>query len=234
MTDVKKVLDDFVKNSDLFLASPDTFEQMSKKGLPVSKKVQSYSDYLDELFKKRREEADERVKSIPLLRETIVNAAITSLYEEFKECFVMGINGASIVMSILLLDLAAKYKLHEARKAKNDKASWKPIEDMHLGEVIKELRIHKAISEDEEQSLLAFNSQIRNNHLHYNIQKLVKDIIAEQLPSVNVETGEVTVEFNVRPAERPHLWFFAKRVLDKETLVDRTSYCINWVNKLLG
>lgn len=218
----------------MFLASPDTFEMMKEKGLPANKITQSYSDYLDELFKKRREEAEERVKQIPLLDETIANATVTSLYEEFKECFVMGINGASIVMAILLLDLSAKYKLHEARKTKNHNASWKPIEDMQLGDVIRELRILDVISNDEENSLLAFNRHIRNNYLHYNVQKLVKDIIAEQLPSVNIETGEVTVEFKVRPAERPELWFFAKRVLDKQSLIDRTSYCIGWVNKLLN
>lgn len=233
MNDVQKKIDELVKNSDLFIASPETIESMKKRGLPVKNTFQTYDEYLDELFKKRRAQATELIKHIPLLDESIANATVKSLYEEFKECFVMGINGASIVMAILLLDLSAKYKLYEVRKIKNTQASWKPIEDLLLAEVIKELRIYEAISDGEEKSLLAFNSKIRNNYLHYNIQKLVKDVIAGELPSVNVETGELTIEKNVKAAERPALWFFAKKVLDKQSVVDRTIFCIKWVNKFL-
>ena len=233
MDDIKEKLDELVKNSDLFVASPETLESMRKKGLPITSTFQTYEAYLDELFKKRKKQALELIKQIPLLDERIANATVNSLYEEFKECYVMGINGASIIMAILLLDLSAKYKLHEVRLEMNVKASWKPIEDLMLKEVINELRQYKIISEDDEESLLFFNSRIRNNYLHYNIQKLVKDVIAEELQSINVETGQVTVEKNVKAAEHPHLWFFAKKVLDKQSVIERTSFCISWVNKLL-
>lgn len=233
MDEVKKKLDELVKNSDLFVASPETLERMKQRGLPIKSTFQTYTEYLDNLFKKRRDQAEILIKDLPLLDESIANATVSSLYEEFKECFVMGINGASIILAILLLDLSAKYKLFELRKEKNPRSSWKPIEELMLKEVIEELGQYKAISEEEEKSLLSFNSKIRNNYLHYNIQKLVKDVIASKLPSVDVVTGEIVIENDVRAAERPHLWFFAKKILDKESIVDRTSFCIGWTNKLL-
>lgn len=58
-------------------------------------------------------------------------------------------------------------------------------------------------------------------------------MILDELKGVNVETGEVTIQRNVRPADKPFLWFSAKRVLDKNTVVDRVTFCIRWVNKLL-
>ena len=234
MDDVQKKLDELVKNSDLFLASPDTIQHLQEKGLPIKSVTQTYSEYLDELFKKRRAQADEIINDLPLIDESIANATVQSLYEEFKESFLMGINGAAIVLAILLLDLSAKYRLYEERLKKNPKASWTPIEEMLLGEVIRELRVHEAITETEETALLSFNSKIRNNYLHYNIKKLVKGIIAEELRGVNVKTGEEIIERNVKAESRPHLWFFAKKVLDKKTIVERTNFCIKWVNKLLG
>jgi len=231
--DIQKKLDELIKNSDLFIASPNTIEQLLTKGLPIKSVFTTYKEYLDGLFTKKRQFANELIEKLPHLDESIANSSVTSLYEELKECFVMGIHGASITMAIILFDFAAKFRLHKERQKKNPNASWKPIEDLLLKEVIIELREHEAITEEEKLELLGFNKKIRNNYLHYNIQKLVKDMILSELPSVNVNTGEVTIQRDVKPAERPYLWFSAKKVLDKETVVDRVTFCVGWVNKFL-
>jgi hypothetical protein len=230
--DLQKKLDEFVKNSDAFIASPNTIKHLQSEGLPIKSVFTTYHEYLDRLFEKKREEANRLVEKIPHLDDRIANSSIAALYEELKECFVMGINGASITMAIILFDVSAKYRLHKERVNKNPKASWRPIEDMLLKDVILELRKHNVVTDDEKDALLEFNRKIRNNYLHYNIQKLVKDMILAELPSVNVHTGVVTVEKEVRAAERPFLWFSAKKVLDRETVIELVSFCIAWVNKL--
>ena len=230
---VQENIDELVKNSDLFIASPDTIEQMQQKGLPVKSVFTTYQEYLDKLFAEKRKQADEIIQKLPHLDDAIANSSVAALYEELKETFAFGISGASIVLAILLLDLAAKFRLHEENVKDNPQASWKPIEDLHLKEVIQKLREQEAITEDEEKELLDFNKKIRNNYLHYNIQKLIKGMILGELKGVNVGTGEITIEKNVDPTEKPFLWFSAKRVLDKKTVVERTSFCIKWVNKFL-
>lgn len=231
--DVQKKLDELVKESDLFIASPDTIEYAQKNGLPVKSVFTTYQEYLDKLFAEKRKMADELIQKLPHLDDSIANSSVSALYEELKETFAFGISGASIILAILLLDLAAKFRLHKENLKDNPQASWKPIEDLHLKEVILKLREHNAITEDEEKELLEFNKKIRNNYLHYNIQKLIKGMILGELKGVNVNTGEVTIEKNVNPTEKPFLWFSAKRVLDKETVVERVAFCISWVNKFL-
>jgi len=232
--DVQKKIDELVKDSDLFIASPDTIERIQRKGLPIKSVFTTYQEYLDKLFVEKRGLATDLIQKLPRLDDSIANGSVTALYEELKETFVLGIPGASIVLAILLFDLAAKFRLHKESIRKNAQASWKSIEDLHLKDVICKLREHGAITEKEEKELLEFNKKIRNNYLHYNIQKLVKDMILGELKSVNVETGKVTTEKNVKPADRPYLWFSAKRVLDKQTVVDRVTFCIGWVNKFLA
>lgn len=232
--DIQKKLDEMVKNSDMFIATPDVIKNLQEKGLPIKSVLTTYQEYLDKLFAERRKIANEFVDKLPHLDEGVANGTITSLYEELKECFVMGIPGASITLAIILFDIAAKFRLFDERKKENPKTSWKPIEDLHLREVIIELAGYSVITEDEKMELLEFNKEIRNNYLHYNIQKLVKDMILGELPSMNVDTGVVTIERNVQPAERPYLWFSAKRVLDRKTVILRVDFSIKWVNKFLA
>lgn len=231
--ELQKKIDELVRNSDYFIASPDTITQMQENGEPVREVVMPYKQYLDELFAKRRKVADELVELLPHLDNQVANGSVTFLFEELKECFVMGIPGASIVMAVLLLDLAAKLRVFKERSTADHKSKYELIENMHLREVILELRDHGAITDKEEAKLLEFNREIRNNYLHYNIQKLVKDMILTELPSVNFQTGEVITEYNVKPADRPELWFSAKKVLDRQSLVVRVTFCLNFVNFIL-
>lgn len=146
--DVQKKIDELVKDSDLFIASPDTIAHIQKKGLPIKSIFTTYQEYLDKLFAEKRKRANELIEKLPHLDDGIANSSVAALYEELKETFVLGISGASIVLAILLFDLAAKFRLHKERVKKNANASWKPIEDLYLKEVIFELRDHNAISEE--------------------------------------------------------------------------------------
>lgn len=232
--DIQQKIDQLVKNSNIFVATPDVIKNLQEKGLPIKSVTTTYQEYLDKLFAERRKIANELVDKLPHLDESVANGTITSLYDELKECFVMGIPGASITLAIILFDIAAKFRLFDERKKTNPNASWKPIEDLLLKEVILGLKGCSIITEEEKTELLEFNKEIRNNYLHYNIQKLVKDMILGELPSINVNTGVVTIEKNVKPADRPYLWFSAKRVLDKKTVIVLVNFSIMWVNKLLS
>lgn len=231
---IRKKMDELVSQSTILVASPETIEKLKAKGHPIKSSTITYKDYLDSLFDKRRKIADDLIKILPHLSDSIANSTISALYEELKECFAFGIPGAGITLALILFELACKYRLFEEWKKNDPNSKWERIEEIKLSTVIKGLRKHEVISDEERSKLDTFNLDTRNSYIHYNIQKLVKDMVIGELPSMNIETGEVTVLKDVNASKYPHLWFSAKRVLDQKTVVLIVSFCISWVNRLLS
>lgn len=234
MKNLKDKLDQLVKNSDLIVSSPETMERLKKEGLPIKSTFITYEEYLDKLFEARREIATDLIKELPLLDEGIANATVQALYEEIKEAFVLGIPGAGITLSLILLELGLKYRLFSKRLEDDPNSNWDYIEQLNLRSTIKELKSKDLISEQEKQDLEDFNNKVRNPYIHYNIKYLIKDMEISELPELNVETGELKIHRNVKPANINSLWFSAKKVLDKKTVKYHVDFCISWVNKLLG
>lgn len=222
-----------VKQSDFIIASPKTIESMKAKGFPIKSVHTTYKEYLDRLFTEKRKVANEVVDKLPHLDKGVANASVQSLYDEMRECFVLGIPGAAITLSIILLELALKYRLHEERVKDDPNSPWEYIERLDLTKVINELRKRKVITLDEKNKLDEFNSNIRNDYIHYKIRNLVKELVAAEVPSVNTESGEVTIHKNISALDHPYLWFSAKKVVGKKTVVSIADYCISWVNKTL-
>lgn len=230
---LKEKLDEMVAYSDYIVANEETIERMQQKNLLAQSTFISYEDYLDKLFKEKKEHARELIKNLPLLDEKLGSATASALYNEFRECFVLGVNGAAITLAIVLLDYATKHRLFEEKRKLIPKVEWKSVEGLQLGDTIKKLKELKAITEDEKAQLLLFNSKVRNNYIHYKIRELIKDMVIFELPSINIYTGEVTVYKNVDVKTMSHLWFSAKKKLDRDTVSDISKFCINWVNRLL-
>lgn len=230
--EIQKKLDELVKNSDLFVSSPETIEKLKAKGLPIKSVFTTYEEYLDKLFAEKRKTASELISKLPRLDENIANTTIQSLYEELKECFVLGILGAAITLAIILLEVSLKYRLFEERVKKDPNSGWEDLEKIDFTRTVSDLEKARIITKTDKNKLGAFNLSRRNPYIHYNIKKLVKEMILGELSSVNIETGKVTIIKNVRPAEFPYLWFSAKKVLDKESIGVVVSFCINWVNKI--
>jgi len=136
-------------------------------------------------------------------------------------------------LSVILLELALKYRLYEERHKLDPNSKWEYIEQIDCTQTISELTKKKVITKTEKNQLDNFNSNIRNSYIHYNIKKLVKNMILGELSSINIETGEVKVLKNVKPEDYPSLWFSAKRTLDKKTIIPNVAFCIIWVNRLL-
>ncbi len=230
---LKEKMDELVANSNYIVASPDTIEKLQKRNLPIQSTFVSYEDYLDKLFKEKREKAGDLIKNLPLLDEKLGSATAEALYNEFRECFVLGVNGAAITLAIVLLDYASKHRLLEEKKRITPDAGWRSVEDLPLGDTIKKLREVSVISKEEEAQLLRFNSEIRNSYMHYKIRELIKDMVIFELPSINIHTGEVTIHKNVDVKTMPHLWFSAKKKLDAKTVNELSTFCIRWVNRFL-
>jgi len=232
--DLKKKLDELVKNSNYLLATPETLEQMINKGLPVKSHQITYSEYIDKLFEEKKRFAQSIISQLPLLKTEIANATASALYNELRECFILGIPGAGITLAIILLEYSCRHRLFKEKLKTNKNTSWSKLEKLLLGQTINKLKEYLIISEEEHLKLEDFNKSIRNNYLHYNIRKLVKDAVLKELPSIKIDTGEVNIEKNVDIKDKPYLWFSAKRALDNKNIIPITKFCIDWTNKFLS
>lgn len=134
----------------------------------------------------------------------------------------------------ILLELGLKYRLYDERKKQDSNSKWEYIEQIDFSRAVNDLMRKGVISRKEKGQFDDFNIGTRNTYIHYNIKKLVEDMMLGELKSVNIETGEVTMMKNVKPTDYPSLWFSAKRVRDKKTVISIVSFCITWVNKLLA
>lgn len=227
-----KKLDELAKKSDYIISNPETIKAIKGKGLPVNSVFETYEQYLDKVFNEKRAKASEIVKNIPHLSDSIANATLQSLYDEFRETFVMGIFGASIILCVIMLELALKYKLFDKRIQDDPNSLWEDIEKRDFTATINELKRKGVLSEAERKELESFNVDVRNPYIHYNVQKLLKGMVLAELPAVNVNTGEVTVYKDVDVAQKPFLWFSGKKVLDKTQVINISHFVINWVNKI--
>ena len=198
---LKKKLDELVKQSDLLVSTPETIERLKARGLPIKSVFTTYEEYLDKLFVERRKLASDLVKNLPHLDHRIANSTIQALYEELKECFVLGIPGAAITLAVILLELALKYRLYDERIKSDPSSKWEYIEQIDFTKAINSLWELKVISKKEKQQLDKFNLKFRNLYIHYNIKKLVQDMVLGESSSVNIETGDVKVLKNVKITE---------------------------------
>ncbi|MFH1162405.1 MAG: hypothetical protein V1696_04010 [Candidatus Jorgensenbacteria bacterium] len=232
--ELKKKLDELVKNADFILASPDTLEKLKARGFPIQSKFVTYQEYLDKLFEEKKKNANEIIQDFPPLSDKLANAAIKSLYEEIRECYALGLFGAAITLSVILLELGFKYKIYNKRREHDPKSQWEKIEIIDLTTAIKNLKNLGELSNSEKKELDNFNLEIRNPYIHYNLQKLVCNIMVEKLPLLKTETGEMEILENVEVAKKPYLWFSGKKFVDKNQAHSILKFCIGWVNKVLG
>lgn len=230
---IKESLDQMVEFADYMIASPDTIEQLRQRNLPIKSTFVTYDDYLSKLFKEKRDQAEQIIEHLPQLDERIANGVANALYNEFRECYVLGVNGAAIILAIILLEYAMKHKIYEMILETNPDAGWKRVESKDFKWCVEQLKEHGVITENEETDLYDFNTNIRNNYIHYKIRKMISNMYLQELPALNVATGEITIHRDVFVKDMPHLWFSAKKKLDAESVRLISLFCLDWTNKLL-
>lgn len=230
---LEEKMNELVKGADTIVASSKTIVDMQKNGLSIENTFTNYEDYIEKLLNEKKTIAKQLIHKLPRLDENVANSTIQALYKEVQECFVLGMSGACITLSSILLELALKYRLYH-EKCKGDKSSlWEQIEKLDFTRTVNQLRKMSIISLAEKKELDSFNASVRNPYVHYNIQKLVGEAIFSQLKSIDIKTKKVTIHKNVKVGEKPFLWFFAKKFLDNETLASKVSFCIGWTNRIL-
>ncbi len=76
---------------------------------------------------------------------------IQALYEELKECFVLGIPGVAITLAVILLELALKYRLHDERIKQDPNSKWEYIEQIDFTRAVNDLWKQRVILKKEKE-----------------------------------------------------------------------------------
>jgi hypothetical protein len=225
----EKQLNEAAKIAKVFVANQSTVQMMISKGEKIEKKFIYYEDYVDDLFKKKKELAVQLVKPIPMMREDLGSAILSSIYEEMRDSLALGMFPSAIMHSILLLEYAMRIRLYEERKKSDQNAKWKDVAGLLIRPLTAALLKAKVINKDQSIELNGFNDKIRNPYMHINIYELTKGLTID-VTGVNIIKEEVNriKEFSV--TENPHMWFAGKKKYDAKYVLGIMSYCVNYVN----
>lgn len=228
-----EIIKKMAKDSSFIVSSPDTIKQLQARGVeittppPVTKE-----QYLNELFNNRRDIADSVIDKLPKPPQ-LANPAVQSLYHEITECILFGQYGAAITLSAILLEFVLKYKNVEKKGSSNELELWDYVEkDLSFMKAVKEAKGLGVITDEEEEKLISFKNSIRNPYGHYNIRKIIKDVIAGQTSILNTETGEVE-SVDLLAADNPPIWFSAKSFVDSQQVFEVFTFVDEWVKKIL-
>lgn len=220
MSDIDDFLSGLVKGSTHIISSPKTIQALQAKGVKFDKPVIKTTDqFIDELFEQRKKIALSNIGEFPRAPQIAI-PTIGFLYDEIRECILFGLNGAAISLSAVLVEFSLKHAIVKKKsKELYDKSEWGRIENIELGPTIKKARELDIIDDKAKEALISFKNTIRNPYLHYNIKRITKDVAANKVKKVNINTKEVE-EKNMLAKDNPILWGFAKKFVDRERVLD--------------
>ncbi|SRR5260221_450695 len=212
-----------LRGPQAIVASPATIQQAIEKGLPVTEAPRlSVEDAINQLFDQRRQHA--LALTSTLLPCPVEHTPVLYLYDQIRLCLLFNLNGAAITFCGILVEYALKYATYvkESPGATSfDTSAWAQFEELTLGPAIARAKKAGLIDETLAQPLRSFKDDLRNRYSHryshFNIQKITKDAVFEQVVAKNIETGEEKM-VELTPST-PTWQIIAKDRLDEEKVM---------------
>jgi len=232
-SNLEKALDKASIGATHIVSSPETIKKMKADGLPIEERFITYEEYFEKLITEKRKDAIVLLRQLPTLDNTIANSVISTIYEEIRASFGLGIFTSSIFNSIIMLEYALRICVFEGRLINDPNSKWEDVEKLKMKNLIGFLKRTEIIDDKEKDILNDFNDNFRNPYLHINIHKMIKGIYANGVRKIDTATNEVTVEDNVDVSKHRQFWFLAKKIYDKTYVLHVLNFCIHWTNKLL-
>lgn len=211
--DIEKIIEEIAKGSDRIIINPETLEELKRHGVPFNIVP---SPTIDELFEQRKEKAYIKAPHLPELPKGLP-PTIQALYQEIRECIFFGLNGAAITMASILIEYTIKHVtfIKESGGYKDsDPNKWNEFEDMELSKAISRAKRAGLLDSKMAKRLHSFRVTIRNPYSHYNIKKITRNVVAEDIKELDVITGEVR-EIDIEAENSPMIQAQAKPLMDE-------------------
>ena len=224
-------MEELAKSSDRIIVSPETLEELKSQGIPFDVIP---SPTVDELFEQRRKKANEKAPLLPRLPEDLP-PSIQALYQEIRECIFFGLNGAAITMSSILIEYVIKHTTYIKESGgykSTDPNKWDEFEDMELSPAINRAKRAGLLDSKMAKRLHSFRKTIRNPYNHYNIKKITKNVVAQKVQRLNVNTGQVE-EVDIEAENSPMIQTQAKPFMDEHHVLPVFHFADEVVKYLL-
>lgn len=218
MNDINQFLSNLVKGSTHIIASPKTIKDLIAQGakfdLPTNKTTE---ELIVDLFEARKKQAlelkiYEKFPPVP----NIPVPTIRSIYDEIRECILLGLNGAAISLSAILVEFALKNAIVRFSHGHTyNKQEWDRVEDMEMNEAIIEANKLGILNSIWLKVLNDFRDDVRNPYLHYNIKKITRNVVAGKTKRTDLKSGKTTEE-DILAEDNPVVWTLAKKFVDRE------------------
>lgn len=218
MNDINQFLSNLVKGSTHIIVSPKTLKDLIAQGakfdLPSNKTTE---ELIVDLFEARKKQAlelkiYEKFPSVP----NIPVPTIISIYDEIRECILLGLNGAAISLSAVLVEYSLKNAIVRFNYGHTyNKQEWDRVEDMEMSTAIAEANKLGILNNIWLKVLNDFCDDVRNPYLHYNIKKITRKVVAGKTKRTDLNSGQTTEE-DILAEDNPVVWTLAKKFVDRE------------------
>jgi len=221
MEELENAINKLVNSNTQIIVNPETFKKMVAQGLPISyAEPAPVEEYIPKLFETRKAKALEIIRHLPA-RSNFAFPSINALYDEIYECIIFGLNGAAITLCSILVEFALKQALYFHENGNSftyNPTLFEKLENITLGPVIQRVKESSLIDDDLAKRLMSFKDDVRNPYNHYNTKKITKNVVANNVRVLNINTHKVeTVTLEAK--ESPMIHAQAKRVVDREMVL---------------
>jgi len=235
MKDVAEILTELASQGFEGILSPTTKQRLAERGITIPKPRElTLEESIDVIFSEdRKQRALANAKTLPQPPQIPV-PSIQSLYNEIREAIILGLNGAAITLSGILVEHALKYatfKIEMGGFAQYDAAKADEFERFTLGPAIDRAAKAGLLTAEDVDKLRFFKDTYRNPYNHYNLKKITSGYKIEGLRDVNTKTGEVHIR-DVYAKDDPVIQAQAKPRADADNVLDVFTFADSVVKTL--
>lgn len=228
-------LRELAAGADSVFLNPITVDRLRNQGIDIPEPRRlSPEESVDLLFStERKEHALSVLKQLPD-RFDIPVSSIQSLYLEIRAAIVLGLYGAAITLSGILVEYALKYATYKVEIggfARFDATKWDEFEKLDFSNAISRANKNRLLTKDARRTLNDFRARFRNPYNHYNIRKITSNYYQPAFTSIDTKEDRVDVR-QVAAKDNPILQAAAKPIADAENVLLVYAYADSVVRYL--
>jgi hypothetical protein len=235
MKSLEDRLKELAAGADSVFLNPITAHRLREQGIDIPEPRQlSAEESVNILFREQRKEhALQVLRQLPE-RFDLPVASIQSLYLEIRAAIVLGLYGAAITLSGILVEYALKYAAYKVEMggfANYDADKWDEFEKLDFAAAIARANKNRLLTKDARRTLNDFRSRFRNPYNHYNIRKITSNYYQQGFTSIDTKENEVDVR-DVAAKDNPILQAAAKPIADADNVLLVYAYADSVVRYL--
>lgn len=234
---VKKQIESALAHGMKIGGNPNIADKLAALGVDTShgSRIIPWEDFIEKVFSEsQKKSALERVKAIPEIPDLPL-PVVVGIYREILRCITLGMNGAAITLSSILVEYMLKYASFTTEAGgfqKYDAIKWdKYEENITFHTAIESAHRNGLLTKNRRDSLMNFKKLIRNPYLHYNIKKITAGMIKKNVPRINLET-ETQETVDLLADANPIIWADAKAFADEKEVIHVFTYANEFVKEM--